>query len=304
MSAFTIKSVSFELMRRLLAVTLLCAGFDTGRATRVDRPLEAMLPVAAGGFIMGASAEQQTAALRLCLDAMTPRLQKACGPDVFATEGPAYQVYLSAYAIDRVEVTVEAYRGCVRAGVCSPAPLLGTDPRFLQPRLPITSVTWDEARRFCTWRGARLPTEAEWERAARGTDGRTWPWGNLWRNDGANHGRFTGADELGPSQNLRMRPDDSDGWAFLAPVGSYPDALSPVGALDMAGNASEWTADVYHEDPPQRMSTVNPHGPAVGSLRTVRGGSWRHPVLFLRTTTREAVAADARSPEIGFRCAR
>jgi formylglycine-generating enzyme required for sulfatase activity len=101
-----------------------------------------------------------------------------------------------------------------------------------------------------------------------------------------------------------MRPDDSDGWAFLAPVGSYPDALSPVGALDMAGNASEWTADVYHEDPPQRMSTVNPHGPAVGSLRTVRGGSWRHPVLFLRTTTREAVAADARSPEIGFRCAR
>jgi formylglycine-generating enzyme required for sulfatase activity len=291
-------------MRRLLACALLLAGFDTGRVTRVDRPLESLLPVAAGSFIMGASAEQQRAALRMCLDEMTPRLQKACGPDVFATEGPSVQVYLSAYSIDRVEVTVEAYRGCVRAGVCSPAPLLQTDARFLAPRLPITSVTWDEAQRYCTWRGARLPTEAEWERAARGTDARNWPWGNLWRNDGANHGRFLGADELGPSQNLRMRPDESDGHAFLAPVGSYPDALSPVGALDLAGNASEWTADVYHEEPPQRSSTVNPRGAPAGSLRTVRGGSWRHPNLFLRTTMREAVAADARSPEIGFRCAR
>jgi sulfatase modifying factor 1 len=291
-------------MRRLVLCAFLCAGFDTGHTTRVDRPLESMLPVPAGTFTMGASGEAQRSALRMCIEEVPPRIQPACHADVFASEGPANPVYLSAYSIDRVEVTVAAYRGCVRAGACSPGPLLQTDTRFLQPRLPITSVTWDEARAYCAWRGARLPSEAEWERAARGVDARTWTWGNLPRGDAANHGRFINAEEMGSSNILRMRPDESDGYAFLAPVGSYPDVTSPVGALDLAGNASEWTADVYHEDPPQRGSTVNPHGPAAGSMRTVRGGSWRHPMLFLRTTARDPVAPDTRSPEVGFRCAR
>jgi sulfatase modifying factor 1 len=288
-------------MWRLLQV-LLC--LDTGHTTRVDRPLESMLPVPAGTFVMGASGEAQRAAMRMCLDEIGARLQRNCVAEVFASEGPSTQVYLSAYAIDRVEVTVEAYRRCVSAGACSPAPLLSPDTRFLLPRLPITSVTWDEARRYCEWRGARLPSEAEWERAARGSDGRVWPWGNLLRSDGTNHGRFANAEEVGLSPLPRFRPDESDGYAFAAPVGSYPDSLSPVGALDMAGNVSEWTADVYFEEPPQRSSTVNPHGPAAGSLRSVRGGSWRHPLLFLRTTSREGIPADARTPELGFRCAR
>jgi formylglycine-generating enzyme required for sulfatase activity len=284
-------------------VLLFCVGFDTGHTTRVDRPLEAMLPVPAGTFVMGASGEAQRAALRLCLDEISPRMQQACHADVFASEGPATQVYLSGFSIDRVEVTVAAWRKCVQAGACSPAPLLITDARFLAPELPVTSVTWQEARAYCEWRGARLPTEAEWERAARGIDARTWPWGNLLRQDAANHGRFLNAEDVGGAQGPHLRPDDSDGHAFLAPVGSHPDAASPVGALDMAGNAAEWTDDVYHEEPPQRASLVNPHGPAAGSLRTVRGGSWRHPMLFLRTTAREPVPFDTRSPEIGFRCA-
>jgi sulfatase modifying factor 1 len=291
-------------MWRLITSAILCAGFDTGHTTRIDRPLESMLPVPAGSFVMGASGEAQRAALRMCIDEIGPRMQQACHADVFASEGPATQVYLSGFSIDRVEVTVAAYRNCVRAGACSPGPLLQTDTRFVAPELPITSVTWQEAQAYCAWRGARLPSEAEWERAARGIDGRTWPWGNIGRNDAANHGRFLSAEELGTSQFLRMRPDESDGHAFLAPVGSHPDAASAVGALDLAGNAAEWTSDIYHEDPPQRRSTVNPHGPAAGSLRTVRGGSWRHPMLFLRTTMRDPVPADARSPEVGFRCAR
>jgi formylglycine-generating enzyme required for sulfatase activity len=111
-------------------------------------------------------------------------------------------------------------------------------------------------------------------------------------------------DELGAVQTLRMRPDATDGFAFVAPVGSYPDSASPSGALDMAGNVAEWTADVYHEEPPQRASTVNPRGPAAGSLRSLRGGSWRQPRFFQRTTARDGAPAETRSPEIGFRCAR
>lgn len=288
-------------MKLLLLLALVVT---TGQTARVDRPLQSMLPVPAGSFTMGSSGEAQRAVLRMCLDEIGTKLAEACHAELFASEGPSVQVYLSAYSIDRVEVTVAAYRGCVGAGACSPGPLLQADTRFLQPTLPITSVTWNEARDFCAWRGARLPTEAEWERAARGSDGRTWPWGNTPRSDGANHGRFLTPDEVGTLQYLRVHPDDSDGHAFLAPVGSYPDAASPVGALDLAGNAAEWTADVYQEEPPQRTSTVNPHGPAAGSLKTLRGGSWRHPMLFLRTTSRDAAPADTRSPEIGFRCAR
>jgi formylglycine-generating enzyme len=277
---------------------------STGGTTRVDRPLEAMLPVPAGVFTMGASAEAQHAALNMCKELIGARLQQACHADIFASEGPAAEVYLSAYSIDRVEVTVAAYRRCVQAGACSPAPLLQPDARFVGASLPVTSVTWDEAGAYCGWRGARLPTEAEWERAARGTDKRTWPWGNTPRTDVANHGRFITPDEPNAPQILRLKPDESDGHAFLAPVGSYRDGASPVGALDMSGNAAEWTADVYHEEPPQRSGTVNPQGPPSGSLRTVRGGSWRHPMLFLRTTARDSMPPDTRSPEIGFRCAK
>ena len=288
-----------------MKLLLVCAlTVTTGGTARVDRPLEAMLPVAAGAFKMGATREAQNAALEMCKNEIGPKMEQACHTDLFASEGPETSVYLSAFAIDRIEVTVAAYRNCVGAGACSPAPLLQADARFLASNLPITSVTWDEANAYCLWRGARLPSEAEWERAARGLDGRTWPWGNVPRADAANHGRFVGADEMGPMQILRLRPDESDGHAFVAPVGSYPEGASPVGALDLAGNVAEWTADFYSEQPPQSLSTVNPHRTAAGTLRSVRGGSWRHPLLFLRATSRDAAPADSRSPEIGFRCAR
>jgi len=220
------------------------------------------------------------------------------------SEGPPRRVYVSEFAIDRVEVTVAAYRACVRGGGCAPTPLAASDPRFLRPELPMTSVTWGEASAYCAWRGARLPSEAEWERAARGTDGRVWPWGNALKATALNHGRFAGPDDPSGDFAALIRPDASDGAAFLSPVGSHPDGLSPDGLYDMAGNALEWTSDFYRPEPPQASSTVNPRGPDAGALRTLRGGSWRQPPFFARTTYREATQPETRSAEIGFRCVR
>jgi formylglycine-generating enzyme required for sulfatase activity len=276
----------------------------TGRATVVRRPLEAMVPIRGGAFTMGASAEVQSAALELCRDEIGPRHRNSCVRDVVESEGPPRRVYVSDFAIDRVEVTVAAYRACVRAGGCAPSPLAVSDARLLSPDVPITSVTWSEANSYCAWRGARLPTEAEWERAARGTDGRVWPWGNALKTTVFNHGRFAGPEDPGGDFSALIRPDATDGATFLAPVGSHPDGVSPDGVFDMAGNAMEWTADFYRPEPPQSAATVNPRGPDAGAMRTLRGGSWRQPPFFARTTYREAAAPDTRSPEIGFRCVR
>ena len=276
----------------------------TGRATVVRRPLETMVPSRGGLFTMGASSELQSAALDLCRQEIGPRNRVACIREVVESEGPQRKVYVSPFAIDRVEVTVAAWRVCVQAGACSPAPLAIADARLLRPNLPVTSMTWSEAAAYCAWRGARLPSEAEWERAARGTDGRVWPWGNLLRPGAFNHGRFAGPDDAGSDFVDLIRPDASDGATFLAPVGAHPDGASPDGVYDLAGNVMEWTSDYYRPESPQSSSTVNPRGPDAGAMRSVRGGSWRQPPFFARTSYREAATPDTRSTEIGLRCAR
>jgi formylglycine-generating enzyme required for sulfatase activity len=263
-----------------------------------------MVAIHGGHFTMGASTEVQSAALELCRDEIGPRHRNSCNRDVVESEGPPRRVYLSDFAIDRVEVSVGAYRACIRAGACAPTPLSVSDARLLGADVPITSVTWSEASAYCGWRGARLPTEAEWERAARGGDGRVWPWGNVLKAGLFNHGRFVGPDDAAGDFAAFIRPDASDGATFLWPVGSRPEGASPDGILDMAGNVMEWTADYYRAEPPQTSGTVNPRGPDAGAMRTLRGGSWRQPPFFARTTYREAAAPDTRSAEIGFRCAR
>jgi formylglycine-generating enzyme required for sulfatase activity len=288
------------------ARSMAATGFDapSGGAIVVRRPLEAMIAIKSGVFIMGASAELQSAALDLCRDEIGPRHRASCIREVVETEGPERRVYLSGFAIDRVEVTVDAYRSCAQAGVCAPAPLAGTDSRFSASGMPVTSVTFTEASAFCAWRGARLPNEAEWERAARGSDGRVWPWGNALRANVFNHGRFARPDDASGDIAALIRPDSSDGATFVEPVGRHPDGASPDGIQDMAGNVMEWTADYYRPEPPQASSTVNPRGPSSGTMRVLRGGSWRQPPFFARTSYREAAAPETRSPEIGFRCAR
>lgn len=217
-----------------------------------------------------------------------------CGPDYFAHEAVAHEVWLPAFAIDRTEVTVAAYGRCVRAGRCA-APLdrIG-NPQSGAPALPVTGVSWDDAQRYCRFAGGRLPSEAEWERAARGRDGRTYPWG--WVLDGRrfNHGA------VAPECH-----DDDDGFALVAPVGSFPDGASPEGVLDLAGNALEWVADRAAEDragyPFARA--VDPRGPPVGTERVVRGGSFALPMFLSRATARLRRPAGTRERDLGFRCA-
>lgn len=216
-----------------------------------------------------------------------------CDPRQFERETAAHGVWLSAYRIDRTEVTVAAYDRCVRAGRCRPPLLAPGTPWFGLATHPVVGVDWDDAARYCAWVGARLPTEAEWERAARGDDERTFPWGWQWDEGRANHGAL----------RAECR-DDGDGHPYTAPVGSYPEGASPAGALDMAGNVMEWVADAMGEGTHRADRAVSPHIAGPSSTRIARGGAWNHPAVALRTTWRTAVPAGARERNLGFRCAR
>lgn len=229
-----------------------------------------MKSVPAGSFTMGCSGDAQ------------------CEPD----ELPAHEVGLSAFHLDETEVTVQRYRACVEAGVCNQN---GFDAAACtwgraDDLLPINCVSFAQAQRFCEWTGARLPTEAEWERAARGDDGRRYPWGN----DEASCVNAVVAEGA-------RRACSRQGPEPVATVGQS----GPYGHHDLAGNVWEWTADWYGPSFYSESSTTNPRGPAGGGERVVRGGGWMAgDPSSVRTTHREGAEPDTHSPTTGFRCAR
>ncbi|MBI4510810.1 MAG: formylglycine-generating enzyme family protein [Deltaproteobacteria bacterium] len=276
-----------------------------------------MVAVPGGVFGMGIDAQELGDAVRACVEEFREQLgTNACQRSVNNPNPPfsdAYTgaerrlVHVAAFEIDRFEVTTRQYRACAATGRCDPRPLVSGDLRYIRDEWPIVNVTWFDARDYCAFHGKRLPTEAEWEKAARGTSGARWPWGNFLRSDGANHGSIE-AEEVSPPHPELPQPatDDADGAKLLVPPGTFRWGRSPYGAYDMAGNVSEWISDWYLQEGYDSLSPIDPKGPIAGtqSYRVVRGGSFFEPKFFGRTYYREAQDPQRRSIKRGFRCAR
>jgi serine/threonine-protein kinase len=213
-------------------------------------------------------------------------------------ERPVHEVTLDAFWIDRTEVTNEQYSACVADGACrrpasEPGGSYFSNPEFAD--YPVVYVSWEDAQDFAAWGSGRLPTEAEWEYAARGPESQTYPWGNAFDGD-----RLNFCDTNCPFEWADNTVDD--GYGFTAPVGSYTGGASWVDAFDMAGNVWEWINDWYDSDYYPQSPTKNPTGPVMGDDRTVRGGSYRDTKassrVALRTVGYSPVNADS---HIGFR---
>jgi gamma-glutamyl hercynylcysteine S-oxide synthase len=213
------------------------------------------------------------------------------------TELPQNRVWLDAYAIDRDEASLGEYLAFLQLRHEHP-------PEELQKliwhvitvhsvsdqtltRWPALYVTWQEAHAFCASRGKRLPTEAEWEKAARGTEGRLFPWG----------------DAPPDNQRAMFGQHHVHEIPILAAVDSLPAGESPFGLRHMAGNVAEWVQDWFGFDYYAYMPERNPPGPASGRYKSLRGGSWKSKPIMLRTATRSGAPPDQRSATIGFRCA-
>jgi eukaryotic-like serine/threonine-protein kinase len=234
-------------------------------------------------------------------------------------EKPQHAIYLDAFWIDQAEVTVAQFRAFVLdSGYLTTAEKQGwayarvegsgewqkvAGAGWQHPSgpgssagdtHPVVQVSWFDAAAYCAWAGAGLPTEAQWEKAARGTDARIYPWGNEF--DGA---RVNYCDASCAGGDLAF----DDGYATTAPVGSYPAGAGPYGALDMAGNVWEWTAERYDAGYYDRSPSENPTGPPTGYSRVLRGGSWNHDRSGMRTACRLESPPASTVDNFGFRCA-
>ena len=211
-------------------------------------------------------------------------------------EKPAHRVSLDAYYIDKYEVTVGQYAKFLEARGVNGPPMWGTMDQPPHQKRPVVNIDWSDASTYCEWAGKRLPTEAEWEKAARGADGRIYPWGNE------------------PPDPLRANygKEKWNNHDALVPVGQLKDGKSPYGIYDLAGNVWEWVGDWYDSDYYTTSPPQNPKGPENGKYRVLRGGSWDLAPEHLRSTRRDfnlPLSPSYESPSYrnfnsGFRCAK
>jgi formylglycine-generating enzyme required for sulfatase activity len=227
--------------------------------------------VPAGPFLMGSD----------------PKFDRAAGPQ----ELPQHQVYVDAFSIDRYEVSnVNYLRYVLATGAAWPQYWRAQPFPEKIAKHPVIGVSWREADAYCRWRGARLPTEAEWEKAARGEDGRMFPWGNEpagWIKSNIAHS--------GSKRGAKYPP--------LANVDRYDNGVSPYGVHQLAGNVSEWVSDWFDPEYYRRQENRNPQGPASGQDKVFRGGSWNEDPEVARSAGRNSGGLNHWSYLIGFRCA-
>ena len=208
-------------------------------------------------------------------------------------EKPQHTITLDAYWIDQTEVTNAMYAKCVQAGACQPpiSTRSHTHDSYYgnaqYANYPVIWVSWDDAQAYCQWTGRRLPSEAEWEKAARGTGALVYPWGNT--------------DPTCVIGNFGLQAGNCVG--DTSKVGSYLAGASPYGALDMSGNVWEYVSDWYDESYYNTSSSHNPTGPASGSTRVIRGGSWYFDTPRVSTSNRGWYVGPG-GDNLGFRCAR
>jgi len=278
---------------------------DIPELLKVVRSLTVTIP--GGAFVMGTTPGEVTEAVRQCINRDTGACEASYAQDSF----PAHQVAVDAFLMETTEVTFEQYvaflniRGpdahvnhcagfpCIQTqNESSDAPIIFDGATYtIGPGLsqhPVYGVTWYGAREYCEAVGRRLPTEAEWERAARADDGRIYPWGNTWDN------------ALAKTRLPRDAPPGS------LQVGSLPLGASIYGVYDMAGNVAEWVSDYYserhYEERARQGDILNPTGPIIGQQKVLRGGSWDGLPFFSRTVHRQSARPDEFLRWIGFRC--
>jgi len=246
----------------LISLIASCSNLSDSETNQVsEQDGMTLVYIPEGEFIMGSSDEDKDAA---------------------EDEKPQHKVYLDAYWIDKTEVTNGMYNKCLDAGACT-LPVLPSEEFFEAPNQPVQGLAWTQAVDYCEWVGRRLPTEAEWEKAARGTDGRLYPWGN----------------------ELLSEPTANYDFLFnqFTDVGSFELGASPYGVMDMAGNVWEWTSDWYSEDYYANSRYENPTGPARGNIKVIRSGAWNTVLRAIRVANRHW-AFPGRDDILGFRCAK
>jgi len=249
-----------------------------------------MVLIPSGTFQMGGNVD---VAVEMC---QKLRSGTSCQRKYFADDEPAHIVMLDDYYIDQYEVTNAQYAECVEAHICHlPNSKYYKDSSYRNH--PIVNVTWYEATKYCKWRGGRLPTEAEWEKAARGgLKDAIYPWRGDLSNDQAN------LCDVNCTGGLLKDTEIDDGYATTAPVGSY--APNGYGLYDMAGNVAEWVADHYTSDYYANSPMENPINQDLSDDRGIRGGSWLDDRISLMVTRRGQMLRNMAGSGIGFRCAR